>query len=137
MEKLLLATDRDIVDSMDFGGRTPLSRAAEYGYEEAVKLKLGKDGVNPNAMDKDGRTPLSWAAGGMSWEERKAKDKSKRRRNVPPAEKLRRNVPVSRKAEGECPEQVHCPQCRFKLQMGLFSATGCPFGLEKEPGGNS
>ena len=50
-------------DSEDIDGRTPLSWAAEYGYEEVVKLLLAKDDVDLDSRnDRFGRTPLSWAA---------------------------------------------------------------------------
>ncbi|KAH8586052.1 ankyrin repeat protein, partial [Bisporella sp. PMI_857] len=38
-------------DIKDTYGRTPLSYAAERGYEAVVTLLLGKDGVDPNAKD--------------------------------------------------------------------------------------
>jgi hypothetical protein len=42
-------------------GRTPLSWAADKGYEEVVSC-CGTDGVDVDSKDNDGRTPLSWAA---------------------------------------------------------------------------
>jgi ankyrin repeat protein len=44
-------------------GLTPLSWAAENGYDAVVHLLLTKNGVNPDLKDSQfGRTPLSWAA---------------------------------------------------------------------------
>jgi ankyrin repeat protein len=46
-------------------GLTPLSWAAENGYNAIVHLLLAKDGVDPDLKDSQfGRTPLSWTAGG-------------------------------------------------------------------------
>lgn len=44
------------------GGRTALSYAAGYGYDEAVKAILASPGVDVNSPDDDGKTPLTWAA---------------------------------------------------------------------------
>ena len=49
-------------DSLSVSGRTPLSWAAENGYEGIVKLLLGQEGVNPDSSSKSRRTPLSLAA---------------------------------------------------------------------------
>ena len=49
-------------DRPDGGGRTPLSRAAENGYDGVVKLLLGREEVSPDNPDSCGLTPLSWAA---------------------------------------------------------------------------
>jgi len=59
--KLLLAKADVDPNSKDNDGQTPLSRAAENGYEEVVKLLLAKVDVNPDLKDNNGRTPLSWA----------------------------------------------------------------------------
>jgi len=48
-------------DMADGWGRTPLMWAAESGYEEMVKLLLGRKDVNPDSRNNDGRTPL-WCA---------------------------------------------------------------------------
>ncbi|KAJ4986108.1 pfs domain-containing protein [Stagonosporopsis vannaccii] len=50
------------VDLPDLCGRTPLSLAAEMGYEAGVELLLSK-GADMEKKDSRGRTPLSWAAG--------------------------------------------------------------------------
>jgi len=42
-------------------GRTPLSYAAEGGYQGMVRLLLEREEVSPNVADNDGRTPLSFA----------------------------------------------------------------------------
>ena len=45
-------------DKPDNKGRTPLSHAAEAGFEGAVKMLLGRAEVNPHQRDNLGRTPL-------------------------------------------------------------------------------
>ena len=51
------------VNAYDCMGMTSLTWAATRGYEEVVKMFLGRDDVNPDQADtKYGRTPLSWAA---------------------------------------------------------------------------
>ena len=50
------------VDALDIDGRTPLSHAAEGGYEEAVWFFLMQSTVKPDSKDEHGRTPLSYAA---------------------------------------------------------------------------
>ncbi|PMB67555.1 Ankyrin repeat domain-containing protein 50 [Beauveria bassiana] len=60
---LLLDTDRIDIDARDTEyGRTPLSWAAENGYQAVVKMILDTGKVDIDARDKNGRTPLSWAA---------------------------------------------------------------------------
>ncbi|KAF3389705.1 hypothetical protein DPV78_011774 [Talaromyces pinophilus] len=49
------------LDMEDVHGRTPLSWAAENGYEGVVKVLIEKGAVR-DLVDKNGRTPLSWAA---------------------------------------------------------------------------
>jgi len=51
-----------LADSKDNNGRTPLSWAAEGGYEAVVKLLAERDDVDADLKDNDGWTPLSWAA---------------------------------------------------------------------------
>ncbi|RYP12625.1 hypothetical protein DL767_011160 [Monosporascus sp. MG133] len=46
----------------DDHGRTPLSWAAQSGYEVVVQQLLGTGKVDIDAKDNDGLTPLSWAA---------------------------------------------------------------------------
>jgi ankyrin repeat protein len=45
----------------NFRGRTPLSWAAEGGYDAIIKLLLEK-GADANSKDEDGLTPLFWAS---------------------------------------------------------------------------
>jgi ankyrin repeat protein len=60
--KLLLEAKADVNSKDDFGGRTPLSWAAENGHEGIVKLLLeAKANIN-SKDDFGGQTPLSWAA---------------------------------------------------------------------------
>ncbi|XHF98658.1 hypothetical protein AWENTII_002203 [Aspergillus wentii] len=51
------------LDSEETNYRTPLSRAAENGHVEVVKLLLQDGRVNPDMHDSQGRTALSWAMG--------------------------------------------------------------------------
>ncbi|KAK2784468.1 hypothetical protein FQN53_008457 [Emmonsiellopsis sp. PD_33] len=44
------------------GGRTPLSLAAENGWEAAVEVLLATRGIDPNLKDHDGKTPVEFAA---------------------------------------------------------------------------
>jgi len=39
-------------------GYTPLAWAARNGYEEVVKLLVGREEVNSDVANNDGRTPL-------------------------------------------------------------------------------
>lgn len=41
---------------------TPLAWASRNGHEEAVKVLLGQEEVNPNKLDNRGQTPLSHSA---------------------------------------------------------------------------
>ena len=53
------------VEIKDDANRTPLSWAAEFGHEAAVRLLLERDGVDTNSRDNlnyHGKTPLIWAA---------------------------------------------------------------------------
>ncbi|KAK4993505.1 hypothetical protein LTR50_000435 [Elasticomyces elasticus] len=61
--KVLLSTDQhpDLSDGSPFG-RTPLSYAAERGYEAIVRVLLETGEVDANSKDKEGLTPLSYAA---------------------------------------------------------------------------
>ena len=43
-------------------GRTPLSYAAQEGYEPIVRLLLSRKDVTADSQDEDGCTPLCWAA---------------------------------------------------------------------------
>jgi ankyrin repeat protein len=59
---LLLATGKANVDSKDNTGRTPLSWAAENGYEAVIKLLLATGKASVDSKNNSGRTPISWAA---------------------------------------------------------------------------
>ena len=50
------------VNMRDGEGHTPLSIAAERGYEEIVKLLLKREDVEVDSKDTRGRSPLWWAA---------------------------------------------------------------------------
>ncbi|KAH8714095.1 ankyrin repeat-containing domain protein [Phaeosphaeriaceae sp. PMI808] len=54
----MMGTKPDIRDSIR---RTPLSRAAENGHEEIIKLLLATGKVDIDAKNRYGMTPLSWA----------------------------------------------------------------------------
>ena len=51
-----------LVNLRDNDGYTPLSHAAWYGNDDAVRILLGVDGIEVNSRDNKGRTPLSYAA---------------------------------------------------------------------------
>ncbi|KAF4628216.1 hypothetical protein G7Y89_g9936 [Cudoniella acicularis] len=57
---MLLKRDDVDADSVDVGGRTPLSWASESGNANVAML-LAMRGVNPDPRDATGRSPLSWA----------------------------------------------------------------------------
>ena len=57
----LCALDKFDIESKDGIDRTPLSWAAQYGYNAVVKLLLEK-GAEPAPRDNSSRTPLSYAA---------------------------------------------------------------------------
>ncbi|KAK1999116.1 hypothetical protein LX36DRAFT_633060 [Colletotrichum falcatum] len=61
--KILLATEKVDVDSIDNNGWTPLSCAAENGHEGVVKMLLATGKVDVNYRDDYGQTPLFSAAG--------------------------------------------------------------------------
>jgi ankyrin repeat protein len=61
LESLLKISDVNLNYLRDPCGATPLSWAAEFGYEAVVKLLLARDDVNPNQIS-NGRTPLMFAA---------------------------------------------------------------------------
>ena len=50
--KILLERDGVNPDIADIYGRTPLSRAAEKGSEEVVRVLLERGEVNPNKADQ-------------------------------------------------------------------------------------
>lgn len=58
---MLLQRDDVDADSVDIGGRTPLSWACASGNGNVAML-LASHGVNPDPRDATGRSPLSWAA---------------------------------------------------------------------------
>jgi len=58
----LLARSDVALDSKNGFGRTPLSQAAEQGYEAVARLVLGRDDVEADSKDQVGRTSLSQAA---------------------------------------------------------------------------
>jgi len=49
------------INERDFLGRTPLAWAAHNGHEEAVRILLGREEVNPSQLANNGPTPLSSA----------------------------------------------------------------------------
>ena len=60
--RLLLKTGRVNVNSKDYGGRTPISLAAENGREAVVRLLIRTGQAESDSKDCDGWTPLLWAA---------------------------------------------------------------------------
>ncbi|KFY65629.1 hypothetical protein V496_02442 [Pseudogymnoascus sp. VKM F-4515 (FW-2607)] len=50
------------INTQDATGQTPLSWAAERGYDAVVELLLQQDDVVADSRDNYGQTPLSWAA---------------------------------------------------------------------------
>ena len=52
MVKLLLKRGEVNIDKLEQRGRTPLSHAAEGGYEGVVKLLLAREEVNPDEPDE-------------------------------------------------------------------------------------
>lgn len=59
---LMLLVDLEIdADLKDTAGRTPMSYAAEKGYESSIRLLI-QQGANVESRDSAGRTPLSYAA---------------------------------------------------------------------------
>ncbi|KAK8130633.1 hypothetical protein PG999_003013 [Apiospora kogelbergensis] len=62
--KLLLENESVEADRKNSDGRTPLSVAAEKGYEAVVEeFLLETEKVDPDSRDDQGRTPLVWAVG--------------------------------------------------------------------------
>lgn len=62
--KMLLEDERVEADRKNSEGRTPLSIAAEHGYETVVEEFLAMtEKVDPDSRDNNGRTPLTWAVG--------------------------------------------------------------------------
>ncbi|XP_075250197.1 uncharacterized protein LOC142342643 [Convolutriloba macropyga] len=53
-----------VVNYRDSNGRTGLSYACEYGYDDIVKTlaRCGDHMIDPNIADKDGNTPLMYAS---------------------------------------------------------------------------
>jgi ankyrin repeat protein len=50
------------VNLKDGFGRTPLSYAAENGFEAVVRLLVDRGDIHADSKDKNNQTPLSWAA---------------------------------------------------------------------------
>ena len=50
------------VQATDFNGNTAITWAARWGHEEAVKVLLAQEDVNPHQVNHFGETPLLWAA---------------------------------------------------------------------------
>lgn len=57
----LRASGKFDIESKDRFNRTPLSWAAQYGYNTVVKLLMEESG-KPESKDDNGQTPLSYAA---------------------------------------------------------------------------
>jgi ankyrin repeat protein len=58
----LLDTKHVDVNSVDRWKQTPVSRAAQLGYEAVVKLLLATERIAVNSRDSYGFTPLIYAA---------------------------------------------------------------------------
>jgi ankyrin repeat protein/mono/diheme cytochrome c family protein len=55
-----LPADKDLINTKDPGGSTPLHHAAGYGDLETIKLLID-NGADVNAKNRRGSTPLLWA----------------------------------------------------------------------------
>ena len=53
-------------NTADEDGRTPLSLAAEGGYEGIAEMLLQRSDINRDTPDASGRTPFPWAPKNMS-----------------------------------------------------------------------
>ena len=62
--KMLIGREEGIPDKSNNDDRTPLSYAAEHGFEGVAGMLLGRGEVNPNKPDNLGRTPLMLATSG-------------------------------------------------------------------------
>ncbi|KFY34436.1 hypothetical protein V494_06771 [Pseudogymnoascus sp. VKM F-4513 (FW-928)] len=59
---MVLLEDKHNPHLRDIYGQTPVSWAAENGYEAVVKVLLGVEGISLDCRDNEGETPLSKAA---------------------------------------------------------------------------
>ena len=62
MVRILLGQEGINPDKPNYAGQTPLSIAAQGGFEGVVQILLEQEEVNPNQADHDGQTPLQWSA---------------------------------------------------------------------------
>lgn len=62
----LLGSKRVDVDSLDLNHRSPLSWAAENGWERVVLALLENKGFDAGPKDPNDRSPLAWTAD--NWE---------------------------------------------------------------------
>jgi len=62
--EMLFGREEVTPDKPDNDGRTPLSYAAELGFEGAVGVLLGREEVNYDTPDNLGRTPLMLPSSG-------------------------------------------------------------------------